>query len=74
MKCELCQGIKPVTFKDSYERDVDVIVRFVPIMDDSWKIAIWHRNSDLIQGYVVEDYLDFHINYCPMCGRKLDEE
>ena len=64
MKCELCEGEKPIEVR----HDVEAIVRNIPFFDVGWTIAIWHKLNPRL-----EDYLDFPVKYCPMCGRKLEE-
>lgn len=63
--CELCES--PLLKMDAY--NIDLMIQRKPFVVDGWILNAFH---EIDRSMTVR--MGFPINYCPMCGRKLDEE
>ena len=60
MKCDFCDG------KKDYSGDPigKMFMQEIPFLDPAPRLYVWCGDESAV----------FRVRYCPMCGRRLDEE
>lgn len=61
MTCDLCEGRRDYSGCDHYEK---MFVQENPLISHKKYLHVWIEDVNGV----------FDIKYCPLCGRKLDEE
>jgi len=71
MNCKYCEDCTPLEIKRT-DLGEDVICF---IDDDVKELSVGLTQTNYTTGEEYErEYIDITINYCPMCGRKLEDE
>lgn len=61
MKCDFCEGKRDYSGADHYEK---MFMQEIPFLDPVPRLYVWIGDERAV----------FRVRYCPMCGRRLDEE
>ena len=66
--CEFCSG----EYEHGYIEHRNGYCLWAEVYPFNHLLSVWAQANDE-NGELIEDSIDFEMNYCPVCGRKLED-